>query len=83
VHVFHPRDLRALLLRRVPQIVGELHTQPRLSRATKRGGQPDCKLGADRGMPIDHARQRDARDLEALGKLGDGNATIGAQHGVL
>jgi len=67
----------------MPQIVGNLHAQPRLGGATQSGGQPDRKFGTDGGMPIHHARQSDAGDAQALGKLGNGNATIGAQHGVL
>ena len=76
VHVLDLHNLRATLLRHVPQIVGNLHAQPRLSGATQRGGQPDRKLGTDGGMPIHHARQSAAGDSQALGKLGDGQTPI-------
>jgi hypothetical protein len=62
VHVLDLFDLRAALLCCMPKIIGGLHAKPRFSRATKRGGQPDRKLGTDGGMSIEHARQGDAGD---------------------
>jgi len=83
VTMLHVRDLRALLLRGMPQVVGNLHVQPRFGRPTQRRGQPERELGADSGMPMDHARQRDTGDAQALRELSHRQATIGAQYGVL
>jgi hypothetical protein len=64
----HALDLRTTFLLRLPQVIGDLHVEPRFGGAAKRGGKPDSHLGAHR-TAIHDAGERDAGDAQALGKL--------------
>jgi hypothetical protein len=53
-----------------------------LGAGAQRLAQAYRELGGHGSAAIDHARQRDTRDAEALGELGHRHATIDAQHGI-
>lgn len=49
-------NLRTALLLRMPQVVGDLHSHPRLCRSTERCGQADRQLRTDGRSTVDDSR---------------------------
>src|SRR5258708_29612244 len=59
----------AFVLERRGQVVGKLHSQPRLGRAAERLREPDSHLRTDAGLAIYHIVERlpsDAEDLSSF-----------------
>jgi len=69
------------LLAGLPLVIGGLLSKPDASGSTLSDTQPGFQAqgqgGRDGGAPIEHARQRHARDTELFGCIGHGQAERG------
>ena len=76
-------DLWAALLLRLPEIVGNLHSQPGLRRAPQRRSQPNREFRAHGRAAVYDSGERYPRHAETLGKIGDRESPVLPQDRVL
>ncbi len=73
-------DLGTPLPLGVPQVITDLHPQPRLRGSAKRGPQPNRHVCIDGGLAIDHARQPARETRRCVAKPFTGDVAILAEN---